>query len=97
MTAGPYAIGSAHWPGLSKLVEELGELGQVLGKIVATNGEADHWDGTNLHRRVEAEIADVLAAIRFTTEKWDLDIESIFAMADNKYATFLLWHGEQSA
>lgn len=38
-TEGPYSIGQGHWPGLARLIEELGELQQVLGKIMACGGE----------------------------------------------------------
>jgi hypothetical protein len=46
--AGPYSIGSTVWPGLSKLVEEMGEVGQVVGKLIATGGDPAHRDGTDL-------------------------------------------------
>lgn len=34
----PYGIGSDRWPGLAKLMEEMGELQEVLGKIMACEG-----------------------------------------------------------
>jgi hypothetical protein len=37
----PFAIGSDAWPGTSKLLEEQGELVQVLGKLMATGGHED--------------------------------------------------------
>ncbi len=65
MSSGDYSIGSKVWPGMSKLIEEMGELGQVLGKIMGTGGEAKHWDGSNLRERVVEELADVYAAVLF--------------------------------
>lgn len=65
MNSGDFSIGSKVWPGMSKLIEEMGELGQVLGKLMGTGGEAKHWDGSNLRERVIEELADVYAAIRF--------------------------------
>lgn len=51
------------WVGHHKLVEELGELLQVLGKIAAFP-EGDHPDGgPPLLERVQKEMADVQAAI----------------------------------
>ena len=58
MTAGPYSIGSDHWPGLSKVIEECGEVIQAAGKIIAANGDGQHWDGSDLRQRLEDEIAD---------------------------------------
>ena len=37
--SGDFAIGGEVWPGLGKLVEEMGELGTVLGKLIATRGQ----------------------------------------------------------
>jgi len=63
--AGDYSIGSSKWPGTSKLIEEMGELAQVLGKLLGNNGEAQHWDGTDLRERLVEELADVRAALMF--------------------------------
>lgn len=61
----PYAIGSPVWPGLAKLVEELGELSQVAGKIMAYP-DGEHPDGNGpLEPRLEDELADVIAAASF--------------------------------
>lgn len=38
----PYGIGSKVWPGLGKTVEELGELGELLGKIIGARGSLIH-------------------------------------------------------
>lgn len=64
--------------GLAKLVEELGELSQVCGKKLAYMDTDSHPDkGDPLSERLEAEIADVLAAIFFTIDKLHLNRESI--------------------
>jgi NTP pyrophosphatase (non-canonical NTP hydrolase) len=95
--AGPYSIGSQHWPGTSKLLEEMGELQQVLGKLLGTGGEVQHWDGSNLRTRLIEELADVKAAIEFFqgknfTAKEDDLIDKFQA---NKSQTFERWHSEQ--
>lgn len=98
MNAIPYAIGSDHWPGVSKLIEELGELEQVLGKLIATGGETAHWDGSDLRRRFVEEIGDVLAACRFFAHE-NLDPEENIAISSRqrqKERTFRQWHAEQS-
>lgn len=88
-----YAIGDDEWPGISKLIEECGEVIQVCGKLLATHGEAAHWDGTNLHRRLADELGDLQAAIRFVQLKNpNLDPEAIRSRADEKLELFLRWH-----
>lgn len=42
---GSFSLGSRTWPGLSKLVEECGEVLQIAGKIMGTGGTVQHWDG----------------------------------------------------
>jgi NTP pyrophosphatase (non-canonical NTP hydrolase) len=92
---GDFAIGSRTWPGLSKLVEELGEVAQVAGKLIATGGEPDHWDGTNLRTRLEDELADLEAAIAFVLEHNDLDAGRVAERRAAKLRQFGDWHREQ--
>jgi hypothetical protein len=96
--AGDFSIGSKVWPGLSKLVEEMGELQQVLGKLVGTGGKVNHWDGTNLHDRLKEEIADVQAALAFFvvknfTTKDDLEIG---LRGHDKVDLFCKWHDAET-
>lgn len=91
-----YAIGSDCWPGLAKLVEECGELQQVLGKLVATHGVAEHWDGTNLVERLGEELGDVLGAIAFLIQTNDLNFDKIAKRASIKIALFEKWQAEQA-
>jgi NTP pyrophosphatase (non-canonical NTP hydrolase) len=92
--AGPYSIGAGLWPGLSKLIEEAGEVAQVAGKIIGTGGELDHWDGTNLADRLEEELGDLSAAIDYVTKANDLDSAAIDRRAMAKLALFGQWHVE---
>lgn len=94
---GDYAIGSGHWPGVSKLIEEMGELGQVLGKLMATSGEAEHWDGSDLRQRLVEEVADVKAAITFVASRnlTKAEVAAIDKRAVEKFAVFTRWHQEQ--
>jgi NTP pyrophosphatase (non-canonical NTP hydrolase) len=93
--AGPYSIGSDHWPGLSKLIEECGEVIQVAGKIIATNGETAHWDGTDLRERLQDELGDLVAAVAFVGERNHLDQDRVLARVDEKSDLFDRWHVEQ--
>lgn len=95
--AGAYSIGSTVWPGLAKTVEEAGELLQVLGKLIASRGHAQHWDGTDLHVRAVEEIGDLHAALSFLAKMNSLPDTAITERADQKYERFLRWQIEHSA
>lgn len=93
---GPYGIGSDHWPGLSKLNEEAGEVVQVIGKIMGTGGDTTHWDGAgDLKTRLEEEMADVMAAIQFVSMQNHLDQPAMKERMRLKLELFLKWHVEQ--
>jgi NTP pyrophosphatase (non-canonical NTP hydrolase) len=105
-----YAIGSSHVPGLSKVTEEVGEaqealsefvlarhlgrVGQVAGKIIGLGAMDEHWDGTNLKTRMEDELADLIAAVRFFTDKNGLDNKRMVRRLKAKLALFNKWHKE---
>lgn len=90
-----FSIGSDVCPGLSKLVEECGEVLQVAGKLIATGGKSDHWDGTALWARMEEELADLTAAIDF------FRIHNNFCPMTKRYVEkmqrFQEWHEKQKA
>lgn len=53
------------WPGVAKVVEEMGELQQQLGKLIMVEGRDEvHWSGP-LRANIVDEAADVHAAIMF--------------------------------
>jgi NTP pyrophosphatase (non-canonical NTP hydrolase) len=95
MDAGPYSIGSGHWPGLGKLVEECGEVIQVAAKLVAANGSAGNWDGSELHGRLIDELADVEAAIDFVLAANGIERERLVNRQAAKLAMFWRWHDER--
>lgn len=90
-----FAIGSKRWPGISKLTEELGEILQIVGKLIATAGEIAHYSGLNLKTALEDELGDGLAAISFVIHYCDLDDARIQRRAYGKRALFEQWHAEQ--
>lgn len=92
--AGPFSIGSDCWPGLAKVVEECGELMQVLGKLIATNGETVHYDGSDLRERVMEELADLDAAMIFFTVYNGLDHLGMEKRSEQKLDLFTQWHTE---
>lgn len=94
--SGDFSIGSEVWPGTSKLLEEMGELQQVLGKLIAVAGSTEHWDG-DLRPRLIEELGDVSAAIGFFMEQNFVGDEA--AIADRIVAKLLLfrkWHAEHA-
>jgi len=60
-----FFIGADEWNGLSKLIEEAGEVLQLGGKLLGSDGDTNHFDGSDLGDRLEEEIGDLLAAIEF--------------------------------
>jgi len=92
---GQYSIGSSKWNGLSKLIEECGEVSQVAGKIIGNDGALQHWDGSNLRRRMRQELADLLAAIDFfmVTNGLAYDVQ-IQSRRKRKLKRFIKWNKE---
>lgn len=91
-----FAFDDEHWPGLAKLIEEMGEAVTEVGKLMMTHGYSNHWSG-NLHERLLDEIADVEAAIVFFN-RHNLDADERRAMARRvtmKVGKFEQWHTEQ--
>ncbi len=77
--------------GLTKLIEECGELQQILGKKLAYWDTDIHPDGESLRDRMIEEIGDVLAAIYFVVGEWGLD-GLVDARVEQKLALFMSWH-----
>jgi hypothetical protein len=95
--SGDFSLGSEVWPGTSKLLEEMGELQQVLGKLIAVAGSTEHWDG-DLKPRLVEELADVAAAMKFFIHE-NLEEEERLVMivrAEEKLALFRKWHEEHA-
>lgn len=90
-----FAIGDAEWPGISKLVEEMGEVNQIIGKLMATHGSVKHWDSeVSLRDRLQEELADLQAALMFVMVVNAFDMEAIDARASEKMRLFAQWHDE---
>jgi NTP pyrophosphatase (non-canonical NTP hydrolase) len=93
--SGDFSIGGQVWPGISKLIEECGEVIQVAGKLLGSRGEPKHWDGSDLQERMQEELGDLLAAASFVIQRNGLDAEAIESRRIQKLATFERWHRGQ--
>ena len=94
---GPFSIGQNIWPGLSKIVEEAGEVLEVIGKLIATGGRSDHWSGRDLCHDLTEELGDLMAAVTFVLQhNPTLDLERVEQRCYDKWALFEQWHGEPS-
>jgi NTP pyrophosphatase (non-canonical NTP hydrolase) len=89
-----FSIGAEKWPGISKLVEEAGEVLQICGKLLGTNGESKHWNVPNLNVALEDELADLMAAILFVIVECGLDASRITLRCAEKVARFSRWQEE---
>ena len=94
----PYCIGSDEWNGLSKLIEELGELQQVCGKLIGSQGESNHWSG-DLHAKFIEELGDVYASLDFFVDmNFSADAQKdIHKRAFVKNTTFRKWDHDVKA
>ncbi|MES3011969.1 MAG: hypothetical protein V4738_14365 [Pseudomonadota bacterium] len=79
--------------GIAKLIEECGELQQILGKKLAYYTTDEHPDGAgSLTHRLEDEMGDVYAAMDLIRGTLDLDGAAINQRRDEKLRIFQLWH-----
>lgn len=93
MTTKPYCVGSSEWNGLSKLIEELGELQQVCGKLIGSGGNTDHWSG-DLNEKFVEELGDVYASLDFFIDmNFSPEVRcKIYNQSYTKYNKFQTWH-----
>lgn len=86
-----FAIGAERWAGISKLMEEAGEVVQVCGKLLATYGDVKHW---HLGERLEEELGDVLAAVDFVLDvnSTVLRRQAVETRRAAKLELFRQWH-----
>ncbi len=82
-----------HAQGLTKLMEELGELTQIAAKKSAFMDTDEHPDGNgSMRERLECEMGDVMAAIGLVSETLGLSQGRIQRQCDHKTALFRKWH-----
>lgn len=79
------------WKGIGKLIEECGEVTQVLGKLIAFPTDP-HPDGLeDLKLRAEKELADLQAAINYFIEENKLNKVKIGQRRSKKFKLFKSW------
>jgi NTP pyrophosphatase (non-canonical NTP hydrolase) len=99
VTPVPFQFSDPYWPGLAKLMEECGEVVQVIGKIVGTGGTMEFRDGQHISRdRLVEEMADLRAALDFVADR-ALSVYEREAMRQRRNAKrelFELWRRQES-
>lgn len=81
-----------HNKGLTKLVEECGELIQIAAKKMAYMNTDKHPDGNgSLKHRLEDEMADVMAICEFVSLKLNLDENYVLERARKKRELYKKW------
>lgn len=81
--------------GVAKLIEECGELQQILGKKLAYWYTNEHPDGKNatISDRMAEEMGDVMAAITFVAEQFKIG-PIVASRAESKYRLFQTWEAQ---
>jgi len=86
--------------GLAKLTEECGELQQIIGKLLNYPDQEFHPDSASyaepktMQRRLEEEIADVMAACTFVKDKHHLSNQFIIERMQRKLDLYYVWAKE---
>jgi len=81
--------------GLTKLMEECGELITICAKKLAYVDTDYHPDGTvSMADRMEEELADVMAASHFVMQKFNLDVDRVMERAQKKIQRYNEWDNE---
>lgn len=80
--------------GLSKLIEECGEVLQVAGKLLQYP-EGEHPDGKgDLLMRLQHEMGDTVAAMSYVCLRLDISQDAVEDHAAAKFALFRQWASE---
>lgn len=80
------------WPGVGKVLEEMGEVAQVAAKLISTDGVDAYWDGSNLRDDLSGELGDLLAAITFLRDTNALNEDLLIERRKRKTELFHKWH-----
>lgn len=75
----------------TKLAQATGKAMQVIGKLMGTGGDPNHWDGTNLRDRLEHSLSELLGAGAFAARVCDVE-ELVEARKVLKVSVFRGWH-----
>lgn len=82
--------------GLTKLMEECGEVIQVAAKLIAYPSGVHPDGGKDLYLRLEEELADLAASSYFVNEKLVLNSTTIHERAKKKLEMFRKWDEENN-
>lgn len=74
-----------------KLTQELGPVMQVIGKLMGTGGEMNHWDGSNLRERLEETVVRLYVVGLFASKVCSVE-EQVEERRKKKGSIFNDWH-----
>lgn len=96
---GSFGFGTDVWPGAAKLMEEAGEVVQVISKLIVNGGSTDYWGDRDLHELMIEELGDLSATIIFFGEQnfSPEDLNKIAARAQLKLDRYAVWKGSKDA
>jgi NTP pyrophosphatase (non-canonical NTP hydrolase) len=88
-----YNLASEKWAGLAKFAEECNEALVVINKIIGNEGEREYWNGVDLLKELEDEMADVYATLTFFCQKNEhvLDVDRMQDRVDLKLSRYYEW------
>lgn len=92
-----YTLTSEKWRGLAKLQEEMGELQQVLGKLVENGGHTlvkyEDCHPLDLEAKLIEEAGDVMASLRFfwNSNLTATQVEDVYGRAQMKINRYEEW------
>lgn len=78
------------WKGIGELIEETGELNQILGKLIAFPDGVHAVQG-DLKNSLEEELADTWAALLYFIKENRLDFVKIVERRNDKEIKFEQW------
>lgn len=81
---------------LVALISSAGSLLQVAGKLIAVRGALEHFDGSDLGRRLSNSMGALVAAASAVLEVAYRPAEVIERRRDEKRRLFRSWHAEQA-
>jgi NTP pyrophosphatase (non-canonical NTP hydrolase) len=97
LSGGAFGFGTDSWPGAAKLMEEAGEVVQVISKLIVNGGDTNYWGDRDLHQLMIEELGDLAATLIFFGEQNfnEEDRNRIAERAQLKLERYAVWKGKR--